>query len=222
MNNVNIPKRQTYHHGNLRAALLKAGLRAIAEDGPEGFSLRSIASRAGVTAPAVYRHFKNKDELLAAIAAECSSRLAATVTAALATASDNPLARFRHVGIAYVQFAASHPEHFRAMSIPGVLDALPAEQRAEMDAWHAEQRRELEAARARGDIADIPVEELLLTANALVHGLAHMIVEGSLGPVDEKRATELAIAVTGTIGVGFIPRATPPGDPMRPTMKRKR
>lgn len=221
MNNVNIPKKQ-YHHGNLREALIKAGLRAVAEDGPDGFSLRGVATRAGVTAPAVYRHFKDKDELLAAIAAECSERLAATVTESLARASDNSLDRFRHVGIAYVQFAAAHPEHFRAMTLPGLLAKMPADQRAQMDAWHAEQRRDLEGGQAAGQIAEIPVDELLLAANALVHGLAHLIAEGQLGHVDAKRATELAIAVTGAMGVGFIPRDKPPGDPMRPAAKRKR
>jgi AcrR family transcriptional regulator len=222
VNNVNIPRKQ-YHHGNLRAALIKAGLRAIAEEGPEGFSLRGVATRAGVTAPAVYRHFQDKDELLAAIAAECNERLGAVVAASLAQAEGaDALARFRQTGIAYVQFAVEHPEHFRALTIPGVLAKLPADQRAEMDAWHAEQRRGLEAAQRAGVIADLPLDELMLAANALVHGLAHLIVEGKLGDVDEARARELAIAVTGAFGVGLIPRAAPPGDPLRRTPTRKR
>jgi AcrR family transcriptional regulator len=222
VNNVNIPKRQTYHHGNLREALLKAGLRAVAEDGPDGFSLRGVATRAGVTAPAVYRHFKDKDELLAAIAAECSDRMAAAVAAALAEASDNALARFRHIGIAYVQFAVEHPEHFRALTLPGVIDRLPPEKRAELESAQEQQRRDIEAAQARGEIADIPVDELMLAANSLVHGLAHLIVEGQLGEVSPARAKELAIAATGAIGIGFIPRDTPTRDPMRPAVKRKR
>lgn len=196
-------------------------MRAVAEDGPDGFSLRGVAARAGVTPPAVYRHFKDKDELLAAIAAEANERLTATVQASLPGASGNALARFRHVGIAYVQFAVEHPEHFRALAIPGLLARLPAEQKAQMDLWHAEQVRGLEAAKAAGELADIPTEELLLAANSLVHGLAHLIVEGALGPVDTKRATELAIAVTGAFGIGLIPRETRPGDPMRPSAKRK-
>jgi AcrR family transcriptional regulator len=222
VNNVNIPRKQ-YHHGNLRAALIKAGLRAIAEEGPEGFSLRGVATRAGVTAPAVYRHFQDKGELLAAIAAECNERLDAVVAASLARAEDaGALARFRRVGVAYVQFAVANPEHFRALSIPGLLANLPPEQRAEREALHAEQRRDLEAAQRAKTIADLPLDELMLAANALVHGLAHLIVEGKLGDVDEARARELAIAVTGAFGVGLIPRATPPGDPARRTPTRKR
>ena len=221
MNNVNIPK-QRYHHGNLRAALIKVGLRAVAEDGPDGFSLREVATRAGVTPPAVYRHFKDKDELLAAIAAEAADRMAAMVTAAVAAETGNSLARFRVIGIACVQFAVAHPEHFRALTLPGIAAKLPPEKRAEVEAWHAMQRADLEAGQRAGEIADIPIDELLLTAQAVVHGVAHMIVEGQLGDVDEERARQLAIAVTGAIGVGFIPRDKPPGDPMRPGLKRKR
>lgn len=213
--------RKQYHHGNLREALIKAGLRAVAEDGPEGFSLRDVATRAGVTPPAVYRHFRDKEELLAAIAAECSERLTATVADALADAPDDELGRFRQIGIAYVQFAVAHPEHFRVLALPGLLARLPPEQRAHLEAQQAAQRHALEAAQAAGQIADIPVDELMLTANALVHGLAHMIVEGQLGKVDAKRATELAIAVTGAVGIGFIPRDQRPGDPMRPALRRK-
>ena len=221
MNNVNIPK-QRYHHGNLRAALVKAGLRAVAEDGPDGFSLRGVATRAGVTPPAVYRHFADKDELLAAIAAECAERLASTVTESVAQTHGDSLARFRAVGIAYVQFAVAHPEHFRALSIPGLFARLPDEQRKQMDAFAVEQRKDLEAGQAAGEIADMPIDELMLAANSLVHGLAHLIVEGQLGPVDAKRAKELAVAATGAIGAGFIPRDKPPGDPLRPGMKRRR
>jgi AcrR family transcriptional regulator len=217
VNNVNIPRKQ-YHHGNLRQALIKAGLRAVAEDGPEGFSLRGVATRAGVTAPAVYRHFKDKDELLAAIAAECNERLSAVVAESLARADDvNALGRFRHIGIAYVQFAVANPEHFRALTMPGVLAKLPPEQRAEMESWHVEQRRGLELAQQAGVIANIPIDELMLAANSLVHGLAHLIVEGQLGDVDEARARDLAIAVTGAFGHGLIPRDTAPDDSMRPT-----
>lgn len=205
MNNVNIPKRQ-YHHGNLREALITAGMRAVAEHGPAGFSLRDVAKRAGVTPPAVYRHFGDKDELLAAIAVECSERLAATVAESLASAEGNALTRFRYVGIAYVQFAVAHPEHFRAMTIPGVVQRLPEEQRQQMAVWHDQQRRDIDAAKARGEIANIPTNDILIAANALVHGLAHAIVEGQFGRVDAKRARELAVAATGVFGIGLVPR----------------
>jgi len=220
VNNVNITKR-AYHHGNLRAALVASGMRALAENGIDGISLRDVARRAGVTPPAVYRHFQDKDQLVDAIAAECLERLYATTAAAIAKASDNPLARFRHAGIAYVQFAVAHPEHFRVIGIPGLRDRLSPEQRASFDELDRAQHADLAAGQKAGLISDTPLDELLLTANALVRGLADRIVSGELGEVSAARATKLAIAATGVLGVGLIARETPRGDPMRPQRKRK-
>lgn len=206
MNNVNIASKSTYHHGNLRAALTAAALEEIASEGLERFSLRGVARRAGVSAPAVYRHFEDKDDLLVAVAAECAERLAEAMTDAVAAAPPDPLARFRATGIAIVRFAVAHPEHFRALSIPGLPERAPAELRAREQAWQAEQRRAIAGAQARGMIADVPLDDLLLTATCAVKGLAHAIIEGQLGEVDDERATELAIAVTAVLGHGLVPR----------------
>jgi len=219
VNNVNIPKR-AYHHGNLRAALVQATLRAIAEHGPDGFTLRDVARRAGVSPAAPYRHFRDKDELLVAVAAECADQLGQMVTAAVAEAPpDDPIAQFRQVGIASVEFAVAHPEHFRALNLPGIAARLPPEQQQRADPWHGGQRRALAAAQEAGAIARIPLEDLVLAASALVHGLSHMIVEGQLGDVSPARARELAIAVTGVLGVGLLPRseADQPSPPPSPS-----
>jgi AcrR family transcriptional regulator len=207
-----MPKR-AYHHGNLRPALLKAALRAIAEEGPDKFTLRDVARRAGVSAPAVYRHFEDKDDLLAAVAADCSDRLAAAMIDGVASAPPDPLERFRATGIALVRFAVAHPEHFRAMNLPGLAERTPAVQRDKEAAWLAEQRRALAAAQDDGGLAQLPIDDILLAANALMVGLAHMIVEGKLGAVDDARAVELATIATRAIGVGFVPRSEPVQDP---------
>lgn len=222
MNNVNIAKRQSYHHGHLRAALVRAGVRAVAESGVAEVKLRDIARRVGVTAPAVYRHFADREALLAAVAGEVADRFFEALEQAVARAGDNVLARFRAAGIAHVQFAVAHPEHFRLMTASGLFEMLPADYRARIAAWNARQRDDLIAAQRAGDIADIAIDELLLAANALVQGLAHMIIAGELGDVTPERARELAIAVTGAFGVGLLPRAHPVGDPMRPHVVRKR
>jgi AcrR family transcriptional regulator len=207
-----VPKK-AYHHGNLRPALIKAALRAIAEEGPNGFTLRDVARRVGVSPPAVYRHFRDKEDLLAAVAAECAERLAAMMIEAVANAPADPLERFRATGIAYVRFAVAHPEHFRALAVPGLLERMPPEQRAGEERWHANERVVLEQAQAAGLLAPLPLGEILLAAQALMHGLAHMIIEGRLGDVDDAKATELAIAVSRAIGVGFVPRTEAVVDP---------
>jgi AcrR family transcriptional regulator len=216
--------KKAYHHGNLRESLVAAALKEVADHGLDGFSLRAVAKRAGVSEAAPYRHFEDKDELLVAVAAECAERHAAAILAAVAEAhAETELERFRATGIAYIRFAVEHPEHFRAMNLPGIWERVPAQQRELADAWIAESQRLLGAAQARGEIALIDLEELILSANAIVHGLAWMIVQGMLGPVDVKRATELAIAVTGALGVGFLPRREGmPADPRRATKPRRK
>ena len=162
----------------------------------------------------MYRHFGDKDALLAAVAAECADRSPRDDDAAVAQAPDDPLERFRATGIAYVQFAVAHPEHFRALSVPGLFERTPPEQLAGQLAWQRDQRAALEHAQKAGKIAPIPIDDILLAASSLVHGLAHMIVEGKLGKVSEARARQLAVAATGAIGVGFLPRADACEDPL--------
>jgi AcrR family transcriptional regulator len=198
--------KRAYHHGNLREALVAAALKEVARSGPEGFSLRSVARRAGVSPPAVYRHFADKDALLAAVAVECSERIGIAMRDAVAGAPDDPLERFRATGIAYVQFAVEHPEHFRAMSSPGLAEHTPQLQRLQFEARSREERESLVRAQQAGKIAAIPIEELMLAASSIVHGLAQLIVEGRLGDVDVAAARRLALSVTAVLGAGVLPR----------------
>lgn len=195
---------------------MTAAFKELASEGLDGVSLRGVARRAGVSAPAVYRHFADKEALIVALAAECAERLAATMVAAVEAAPDDPLERFRANGIALVRFAVAYPEHFRALSTPGLADKIPAEQKERERAFLDIERRGLEKAQAHGLIAPFPLDELMLAANSTMMGLAHAIIEGRLGDVDDERATELAIAVTGVLGHGLVPRDNPVVDPRRP------
>ncbi len=210
-----MPTKAPYHHGNLKAALIAAAFKELASEGLDGVSLRGVARRAGVSAPAVYRHFADKEALLIAIAAECAERLATTMVTAMAEAPADPLERFRANGIALVRFAVAYPEHFRALSTPGLADKIPAEQKQREREFLELERRGLEQAQANGLIASFPLDELMLTASSTMMGLAHAIIQGRLGEVDDERATELAVAVTGVLGQGLIPRDTPVADPRR-------
>src|SRR6516162_6235923 len=86
-----------YHHGNLREALLKAAIRLIAEVGPAAFTLREVARRAGVSHNAPYRHFRDKDDLLAAVAAQGFWELTQAMLDAAARQSDT-VQRLKHSG----------------------------------------------------------------------------------------------------------------------------
>lgn len=197
--------KSSYHHGNLKEALVTAALRELAKEGIAGVSLRGVARRAGVTPPAVYRHFADKDALLGAVAAECAERLAKVMTAAAAE-GEHPLEAFRAIGIALVRFAVENPEHFRALSVPGLAERATPEQRERERAWNEAQMAGLADAQRAGMIADVPLDALMLTANCTMMGLAHAIIGGQFGEVDAERASELAIQVTHVLGLGFAPR----------------
>ena len=107
-------KAKPYHHGNLQEVLLKSAISLIAEVGPAGFTLREVARRAGVSHNAPYRHFRDKDALLAQVAAEGYEELAKVMTQAAGLQQD-ALESLKQAGLAYVSFALRRPEHFTVM-----------------------------------------------------------------------------------------------------------
>ena len=86
-------KTREYHHGDLRNALIQAGLAILAEEGTHALSLRAAARRSGVSHAAPYRHFADKEALLAAIAEQGFNTLAASVRAAIVRFPDSPAAQ---------------------------------------------------------------------------------------------------------------------------------
>src|SRR5689334_12922453 len=96
---------QPYHHGNLRAALLAEAVRVLAEADAATLSLRDLARRLGVSHAAPYRHFADKDALLAAIAQQGFELLTAELETAAALHPDEPLRQLADTGWAYVRFA---------------------------------------------------------------------------------------------------------------------
>jgi AcrR family transcriptional regulator len=107
-------RRKPYHHKHLREALLLAALQLIAEVGPGNFTLREVARRAGVSHNAPYRHFRDKDELIAAVAGQGFRELNKTMLDA-ARLSTSAIDSLKRAGLAYVEFALRRPEHFTVM-----------------------------------------------------------------------------------------------------------
>src|SRR5271163_5310425 len=106
------PRRDSYHHGDLKRALTSAALSLVAEKGPKGFTLTEAARRAGVSAAAPYRHFADKAHLLATVAEQGFRELHTALTTAAEAAID-PTARLIGIGRAYVRWAVAHPDHYR-------------------------------------------------------------------------------------------------------------
>jgi AcrR family transcriptional regulator len=174
--------RKRYHHGRLRQALLDASLAIIAERGPSELSLRKAASRAGVSHAAPKRHFATVRDLYCAIAEDGYRRLRTHLLERVAQRPGvTPVQALAILGVAYVEFATSHPGHFRAMFHSGVTDR-PASHPLEQAAGAAFDVlvEAIERCRQAGEVRPAAPRELALGAWALVHGLAVLAVDHQL------------------------------------------
>ena len=112
---VKVVPRASYHHGDLRDALLQAAKSLIAEAGIENLSLRKLAERAGVSRTATYHHFSDKNDLLCAIAAQGFRRRHAEAVANFEDTLLTPREKFKQYIFGYVKFAANNPEQYELM-----------------------------------------------------------------------------------------------------------
>jgi AcrR family transcriptional regulator len=166
---------RTYHHGDLRSALIAAGLTAL-EAGEEP-TLRALARTVGVSPTAVYRHFPDKGALLAALAQEGLAMLAE----AQRTASDRAgggSRGFGATGAAYVRFALANPALFR------LIFAHPLKQEAPQVPHEAMMMLRANAATLAP--VEVDAEVFALQAWSIAHGLAMLMLDGQV-PVDEAR-----------------------------------
>src|SRR5512147_2305218 len=110
-----------YHHGDLKNALIQAGVEILSKEGMEGLSLRKVAQRAGVSHSAPYSHFPDKQSLIAAISTEGFNQLYAELEAAVSPHSKNPKKQLIEGAKAYVRFAEENTDTFKIM-FSGVLE----------------------------------------------------------------------------------------------------
>jgi len=173
--------RQAYHHGDLRSALLDAGLRLLRERSVDDLGLRELARDVGVSPAAIYRHFPDKNALMAALAVEGLERMAAAQRQATQAAGGGK-AGFLASGMAYVRFAVDNPALFRLVfGAVQACDPLDAPIDSVASAMRG-LRQDIEALAP----ADMPADArktVALHAWALVHGLAQLVLDGQI-PVD--------------------------------------
>ncbi|WP_298885081.1 TetR/AcrR family transcriptional regulator [uncultured Bradyrhizobium sp.] len=172
------PEARPYHHGDLRRVLIDAALQLAAE-GAE-VSVREAARRAAVSPAAPFRHFPNRDALMAAVAEEAQRRFRVEIEAALAeAASADPLARFRAFGVAYVRWAMHNPAHFEIIST-GRYFAYDSS--AELTRDNAElvalTERMLAEAASQGLLRSADLKRILIAGRALIYGFARMNLDG--------------------------------------------
>lgn len=206
----------SYHHGNLRAALIDAGMQLARDGGPDAVVLREVSRRAGVSHNAAYRHFADRDTLLQVICARCMGSLARLMEARIAEvedagggssgALDVARRRLRATGSAYVEFALSEPGLFKtAFAVPprlgyfddgegtgesglGPLELLGARLDALVEAGGLPAQRRADAE---------------LAAWAAVHGLSMLLIAGPLRELPKSERDAALTRLLDTIERGL-------------------
>lgn len=174
-------KKKTYHHGDLKNALIKAGVEILAKDGVGGLSLRKVAQKAGVSHAAPYAHFADKQALIAAISTEGFRQLYERINAVAEAYKTKPSRQLIEAAWAYVQFAMDDRHRFKVM-FSGVL-----EKEKEYPKFVAESQRNFELVRkiveanqASGMLRSGPSDLAALSAWGIVHGFVMLLLEGQI------------------------------------------
>lgn len=164
-----------YHHGDLRNALLEAGRVLLEEGGPSALSIREIARRVGVSAPAAYHHFSGLDDIAVALAergfAEWAERLQA--------APSNAKGQLASAGMAYIAFARENPGLYRLMFGEGFRGAFAADDKIRT------LRSDAHEVLKTGLSKRLPADEIATAALflwSLTHGLALLMIDGQFDP----------------------------------------
>ena len=189
---MRLKKKNGYHHGELRRALLDVSVDVIDRRGVDALNLRELAVRAGVYSGAPYHHFADREALLASLAEEGFGYLEAAMIKERDAAPDDATSRLAALGRAYVSFATTHRGHFRVMfrgnlRSPQLVRAKP---RAFQLLWDAIEDCQRFGVAPRGD-----PQPLVLTAWSAVHGLATLWIDRAL-PKKGLNPERLAPAVT--------------------------
>jgi AcrR family transcriptional regulator len=204
-----------YHHGNLKEALVRAALALIAQKGPAGFTFAEAARWAGVSPAAPYRHFRDRDELLASVALRGFEQFAAALSRAWDDGRPEPFKAFERVGKAYLEFARTEPALYSAMFEAGVpLETNPELREAGERAFAV-----LRSATERL-VATLPAQNrppvlmMALHIWALSHGIASLFGRGDAGrralPMSPEELLEAAVLIY-LRGLGIVDTPTGAG-----------
>jgi AcrR family transcriptional regulator len=196
-----------YHHGNLREALIEAARALIAEKGPGGFTFAEAARSAGVSAAAPYRHFRDRDALLADVARQGFERFEAMLANAWSKGRPDPMTAFGNIGKAYLHFARSEHAYYQAMFESGLPPDTTPELRAASDRAFGVLRAAADTLCAQLPLGKRPPALMMsLHVWAMSHGIASLFGRGDAGrrsmPMTAEELLESATLVY-LQGLGF-------------------
>ena len=193
-------KKETYHHGDLRRALLDAALELLSTKDVGSLSLRQGARQAGVSHTAPYRHFEDKAALLAAVAEEGFTEFGEYLKAATQEKRADPVASLKATGVADVRYALDHPTHFRIM-----FGCFPAEEPAGSNLFKVSQGTFqilvdiIKQGQTTGVVRQGDPKALALSRWSLVHGLSMLLLDGMLPAKGEAALTLADSLVTDSL-----------------------
>ncbi|MDR3513287.1 MAG: TetR/AcrR family transcriptional regulator [Caulobacteraceae bacterium] len=171
-----------YHHGDLRRALLRAAVAILEREGPSALSLRAVAREAGVSPAAPYHHFKDKSELLNAVALEGFERLKTVLVEAFASARKDEMRSA--LGVAYVEFSQANPALYRVMwDCARNGEKLPESSHDKHSAFELVKDTLREA--AGGQISELDLELTAIASWCAAHGLAEISTFAQFKPLKE-------------------------------------
>lgn len=189
-----------YHHGNLREALIDAALALISEKGPAGFSFAEAARAAGVTPAAPYRHFRDRDALMADVARRGFEAFSERLAKAWNEGQPDPIKAFDALGRAYLGFARDEPAYYVAMFESQLSNADYPELARAGDAAFAVLRQAAEAAVATlPEDRRAPASMVALHMWSTAHGIASLFARGDAGrrplPMSPESLLEAAMLI---------------------------
>ncbi len=204
---------RSYHHGNLKEVLLEAARKLIEQYGPAGFSLTEAARLAGVSPAAPYRHFRDREALLAEVARNGFDRFAAKLDMAWNNGIPTPLSAFENLGRAYLAFAREEPASYAVMFEAGLGVRDNDQLKVSADrAFDVLQRAASALCRVLPPDKRPPVRLMSLHIWALAHGVAALFVEARPGvaklPLPPEEILESAMLVY-LRGLGILPPEGP-------------
>jgi AcrR family transcriptional regulator len=177
-----------YHHGDLKNALIEAGVDILTTEGVHELSLRKVAARAGVSHAAPYAHFADKQALIAAISTEGFRRLYERVRAAAELSNHDPRQQFIETAWAYVQFALDDPAHFKVMFSGALKQEKDYPEFVELSQKNFRSVVTLvERCQAAGLLQPGPADELAISVWSLVHGFIALILDDQVSHAILKR-----------------------------------
>lgn len=213
------PKRP-YHHGDLKRALLDAALELVRTQGAEAFTLREVARRAGVSHNAPYRHFRDRGELLAAVAVEGYERLTQSMVKAAESAT-TPSDRFLQCGFGFLQFALRYPEHFKVIFDTPQRYEYP-EARVAGERTFGTLLGYIRECQAAGVLPQDDARCLGLTYLGLVQGTAKLAITGRLPFSEVAEVCRFFEKASSALTRGFAQPATETApEPVRSSPKKR-